>query len=317
MNDTSRRATAAASPVPAKVGEFRAGDLVLFKEGAERTPALILHVSEDGDEETLYTLEYVGWRRSWNTEEPASSLCSRRPGSTTHKRTLLLITNTRGIVDAIETAREGTPYRISNWVDIKPISGVFTGGVGKVIDKCFRPVPDALPPGKFHLSYFVQFALKKNEKHDNWFTDKQIKRKVAAPEKTVAGRGDVFNNCKEPDDVECEDLDDLNKLRGLYVALETGKSPERRNQFEVETILARRNASDGGKEYKVRWARHTEEHDTWEPESHFENASEQIEEWKTRRRAERKQQALLKSQQEAAAAKTKAKDKVAASGSAK
>lgn len=307
MNDTSPRDDAPPSPSAAgkgKTGQFRAGDLVLFKEGDDRTPALILDVVDEDEEETLYTLEYVGWRRSWNTDEAASTLCSRRPGSTTHKRTLLLINNTRAIVAAIEKARKGKPYRISDWVEVPG------WGVGKVIDKCFRPVPHA--PGTYHLSYYVKFALKKQEKFDNWVTNAQIKRTVAAPAKAKGGRGDVFNECTEPDDVECEDLDDLDKLRHLCDALASGTSPERRNEFEVERILDRRKASgDGsGYEYKVQWARSAEE--TWEPESNLENATEQIEEWKTRRRAEKqqakakaklKQEAFLKSQQQEAAAK--------------
>lgn len=198
MNDTSPRDDAPPSPSAAgkgKTGQFRAGDLVLFKEGDDRTPALILDVADEDEEETLYTLEYVGWRRSWNTDEAASTLCSRRPGSTTHKRTLLLINNTRAIVAAIEKARKGKPYRISDWVEVPG------WGVGKVIDKCFRPVPHA--PGTYHLSYYVKFALKKQEKFDNWVTNAQIKRTVAAPAKAKGGRGDVFNECTEPTMNEC------------------------------------------------------------------------------------------------------------------
>lgn len=272
---------------------YRIGQLVLFKEDINTfTPAVILEVNDAQPDK--YLLQYVGWRRQWNTWEPGSSLGSRKPGSTKHKNTWRLLRATRGIIGAIERARRADTFAISDWVDVKRegIPGFGrVSGIGRVLDKCFRPVVDE--ENKFELRYYIQFALKKNKDWDDWIRGEEIVGKVEPPEKTKGGRGEVFNSDSQRDSTEIEDLEDLEQLRAHCAALETGNYPK----HAVERVLNRRKTEDGDFEYKVRWARTTSDDDSWEPAAKMANAKEQIDAFAIQRKEEkRKQKALLKQQ---------------------
>ena len=309
--------------------KFQTGDLVLFKEpradgGEDRTPALVGDVSNEGGKEE-YLLEYVGWRPGWNTWEVADSICNRRPGVPTHKRTRALVDRTRAICKAIKRARKHADrlHKIADWVKvdlgIHPVIPNLTGtAVGRIQDKCMKEKPDR--PGKFEMKYFVKFALKAHDKYDEWLTHGQILERAEPPPKQRGGRGDVFNEIKPESGPELEHIDDVDQLEQLCKALETGQSPARRGEHEVEKIIGRRKVEGGAFEYKVKWLRSSDE--TWEPLSNLENARAKIEDFNEARRAEKaaRKAAAAKAAAAAAAApapKASAKPPPAAAQSAK
>jgi hypothetical protein len=273
---------------------------VLVKEtDLDRTPAVVMDVDPDEHEDKPYRLHYVGWRLDWDTWEPASRLCSRKPGSQTHKRTLRLLHATRGVIASIEAARGQENYAVSDWVDVRRdrVKGhPRAQGVGRVIDKSFRAVVDALSPHRYELRYFVKFVLTKHEGYDEWVRGAEILARVDPPEKTRGSRGEVFDEVSHPDETEIEDLEDLEELRSLCSVLETGRQTPERPEREVERVLERRKVDGGGYEYKVHWARTAAGEDSWEPEAKLSaSASEQLDQWAQRRREEKlKKKAQLK-----------------------